>query len=292
MALVSIVVPAYNASGYLRGALQSVLTQSMQDFEIVIVDDGSTDQTISVIQPYLSDSRVHYMFQQNRGLPAARNAGAMISTGKYLAFLDADDFLAPRALETMCTKFDETGAAWSIVGVLKVEGEKKTVRPVILPAGDLFLQILADDFVTRSPFYPRNEFFDVGMYDEEMKVREDWDLNIRMIASGKRFVIIDEPLYVYTRSEGSITTGNRRRVHAYTEKLLHKHHKALADAGNHEIAHIYAKNMWNMARSSAYELRDFPAAFRYMRESLKYDMSVARLFHPFLHRIESVFARR
>jgi hypothetical protein len=124
------------------------------------------------------------------------------------------------------------------------------------------------------------------MYDEEMRVREDWDLNIRMIAAGKRFVVIDQPLYHYSRSEGSITTGNRRKLYLYTERLLHKHHRRLADSGNRQIGRIYAENMWHIARQYYYEIGDYRSGFRCARESIRYDFSIARLLHPLLHRVQ------
>ena len=143
--------------------------------------------------------------------------------------------------------------------------------------------------MTRSPFYPREEFFAIGMYDEEIRVREDWDINIRMIAAGKPFALLDEPLYLYSRTDGSMTTANRRRVYHYTEILMRKHHKRLADFGNEAVAAIYANNMWDLARRYCYELKDFRQAIRCVRESLRYDMSLSRLVHPLIHRIEVVF---
>jgi glycosyltransferase involved in cell wall biosynthesis len=288
MTQVSVIIPSYNAAASVGGTLDSVLAQTMPDFEILVVDDGSKDETASVVRPYLSDPRVRYLPQANRGLPGARNAGAQASVGRYLAFLDADDFFAPTALETMVQEFQQSGAAWSITGVLKLDGEKRTVRPVQIPEGDLLLAILRDDFVTRSPFYLRKEFFDSGMYDEEIRVREDWDLNIRMIASGKRFVVIDQPLYHYSRSEGSITTGNRRKLYLYTEKLLKKHHKRLADSGNRQIGSIYAENMWHLARQYCYEIGDYRSALRCAGESLGYDFRLTRLIHPLIHRVHFV----
>jgi glycosyltransferase involved in cell wall biosynthesis len=292
MTLVSVIIPAYNAASFVRGAIDSVLHQTFQNFEIIVVDDGSKDGTREAVKPYLCDHRVQYIYQENRGLPGARNAGAKVSGGDYLAFLDADDFFAPNALEWMLHAFQSSNAQWLDVGVLKLDGENRTVRHPRTPEGDLFLAILDIDFVTRSPFYPRREFFSVGMYDEEIRNREDWDINIRMIAAGKRFVIVDEPLYHYTRTEGSITTGNRRRLYSFTELLLRKHHKRLADGGNKEAARLYAKNLWDLARGYFYEIRDPREGFRCAWESIRYDPSLSRLFHPFIHLLETARNRR
>jgi len=292
MSLVSVIIPAYNAAAFIHEAIDSVLAQTFQNFEIILVDDGSKDALRNAVAPYLTDSRVHYLYQENRGLPGARNAGANMSRGEYLAFLDADDSLAPNALECMLHAFQSTDARWLNVGVLKLEGENGTVRHPQTPEGDLLLAILDDDFITRSPFYPREDFFSVGMYDEEIRNREDWDINIRMVEAGKLFVTVDQPLYHYTRTEGSITTGNRRRLYSFTEMLLRKHHKRLADAGNKEVARLYAKNLWDLARRYFYEIRDPREGFRCAWESLRYDRSLSRVIHPLIHRFETVVNRR
>jgi len=292
MTFVSVIIPAYNAASFVLGAINSVLGQTFQNFELIVVDDGSKDGTRKTVESYLSDSRVRYLYQENRGLPGARNAGAKVSRGDYLAFLDADDFFAPNALECMLNAFQSTDARWLNVGVLKLEGEIRTVRHPKTPEGDLLLAILEDDFITRSPFYPRQEFFSVGMYDEEIRNREDWDINIRMIGAGKRFVNVDQPLYYYTRTEGSITTGNRRRLYSFTEMLLRKHHKRLADAGNKAAAHLYAQNLWRLARGYFYEIRDPREGFRCAWQSLRYDPSLSRLVHPLFHRLQTARNRR
>jgi glycosyltransferase involved in cell wall biosynthesis len=291
MSLVSVIIPAYNAASLVPGAIESVLAQTHSDFELIVVDDGSKDATRNAVEPFLSDPRVRYHFQENRGLPGARNAGAKVSRGDYLAFLDADDFFAPNALESMLHAFQSTDAQWLNVGVLKIDGESRTERHPWTPEGDLLLAILDDDFITRSPFYPRRDFFSIGMYDEEIRNREDWDINIRMIAAGKRFVTVDQPLYHYTRTEGSITTGNRRRLYSFTEMLLRKHHKRLADGGSKEAARLYAKNLWDLARRYFYEIRDPREGFRCAWESLRYDPNPLRLIHPIIHRFQTSIKR-
>lgn len=292
MALVSVIIPTYNSAKHIGGAIKSVLAQTTQQFEIIVVDDGSTDNTATVMEPFLADSRIQYLQRPNGGPSPAKNAGAKASRGEYLAFLDADDFLAPTALETMQKKFTETGAAWLDVGVLKLEGERQTVRHPRIPDGDLLNAILVDDFITRSPFYPRQEFFDIGMYDEEFWSREDWDINIRMIVAHRPLAQLDEPLYLYTRTEGSLTTSNIHKLLFHTDKLLRKHHKPLADRGNKQIARIYANNLWLLARRNFYEVGDLREASRYMMESMRYDPSLHRLLNPLFHRFETLFGKR
>jgi glycosyltransferase involved in cell wall biosynthesis len=292
MITVSVIIPTYNSAALVLGAAKSVLSQTLQEFELIIVDDGSTDNTMEVIAPLLVDQRIHYLYQENKGPPGARNAGAMASSGRYLAFLDADDFLAADALEVFVQRFDASGAAWANVSYLRLEGSARTLRKAEWPSGDAFLAILEDDFITRCPFFRRSEFFDLGTYDEKMPIREDWDINIRLIASGKPHICIEEPLYLYTQTEGSLTMGNRRRVHFYTEKLLQKHHKQLADKGNRAIAQIYARNMWVQARLHYYEYRNVRDTLRCLVESLRYDWSLRRLIHPLIHRFKVALGRQ
>ena len=292
MTLVSVVIPAYNAAKFVGGAIESVLSQTTPEFEIIVVDDGSTDGTAQAVGNYKVDSRIRYVYETNHGASHAKNIGARMALGRYLLFLDADDTLAPNALELIRRRFEETGAVWCIVDVVKRIGEARTIRQVGYPEGDLFLAILDDDFITRSPFYVRQDFMDCGMYDENLLVREDWDINVRMIKSGRPFVYISEPLYIYARTEGSLMTGSLRRILTFTELLLLKHHRPIADAGDKRVAKLYAKNMWDLARRYFYEIKDFREALRCAMESLRYDMNVFRLLHPLVHHIDVVLGRR
>src|SRR5262245_17150631 len=94
---VSVIIPAYNAAAFIAGAVQSVLDQTFQDFEIIVVDDGSKDGTVAALEPFGSHIRVHR--QQNAGVARARNTGAALATGSWVAFLDADDLWIPQKLE-------------------------------------------------------------------------------------------------------------------------------------------------------------------------------------------------
>lgn len=291
MSLVSVIIPAYNAAASIAVTIDSVLSQTFQDFEIIVSDDGSTDSTAAVVSRYQSDPRVRYLFHENRGTSHAKNLAARQAQGEYVAFLDADDTLDPTALETLVRQFRATGAAWCVVDIIKRIGDDRIVRRAQFPSGNLLPGILEDDFVTRSPFYLRSAFLASGMYDEHLAVREDWDINIRMIEAQRPFTYVKEPLYIYARTEGSLMTGNLRRTLTCTEMVLQKHHKKLADAGNTQIAAVYAKNMWQLARRYFYEARDFREAFRCMRESLRYNLSLHRIFHPLIHRIEGILRK-
>ncbi len=99
MIKVSVIIPTYNYAKFIPEAIRSVLDQTFCDFELIIVDDGSTDETREVIKPYLDDARVKYVYQENKGLSSARNLGITTSRGEYIAFLDADDLWMPEKLQ-------------------------------------------------------------------------------------------------------------------------------------------------------------------------------------------------
>ncbi|MDB5482858.1 MAG: glycosyltransferase [Caulobacteraceae bacterium] len=290
MPIISVVIPSFNCTAYICSAIDSILTQIMQDFDIIVVDDGSTDSTREVLGRYSQENRVRYIYQENRGLPGARNTGARASTAKYVAFLDADDMLTPDALSMMSDTLDASGESWCVTDILKINGNSREIHRTEMPDGDLFYGILKDDFIRRGMFFRREDILAVGLYDESMKNREDWDLNIRMIESGRSFTYVPKPLYLYSWREGSITTGNQATMLSYTEQLLRKHHKRLADAGNLEGAKVYAETMWGLARNHFYMTRNFRKAFLCVKESLAYDPSPRRLFHPVIQQFQRLRA--
>lgn len=105
--LVSIIIPAYNAAPFISETIQSVQNQSYQHWELIIVDDGSKDDTQAVVQPFYEDSRINYFRKENAGVSIARNTGFEKSSGTYLAFLDADDVWRENRLEKMLKRFGE-----------------------------------------------------------------------------------------------------------------------------------------------------------------------------------------
>lgn len=203
MPSVSTIIPTYNRPAFLREALASVLAQTYQESEILVVDDGSTnaarDATRQLVDEYArAQSRpIRYLFQPHRGVSAARNRGVAASQGELLAFLDSDDIWQPEKLARQITFFEaqptaqicQTQETWIRHGV-RVNPRKKHRKP----DGDIFVQSLADCLVSPSAVMLRRELFErVGGFDEQLPACEDYDLWLR-ISVHEPVSLIDMPL--------------------------------------------------------------------------------------------------
>lgn len=124
MPLISVVMPAYNMESYIGDSIRSVLNQTISDWELIIINDGSTDNSLTVIEPFVtSDSRIKVITQENGGVSVARNHGLKVAAGRYIAFLDADDLYDPRYLELMSQALEQ-GADMALCKYRELDGEK------------------------------------------------------------------------------------------------------------------------------------------------------------------------
>jgi hypothetical protein len=202
---VSVIVPCYNLGQYLDEAVGSVLAQTYQDFEIIVVDDGSTDPaTVAFLADY-RPSRTRLIRIAHGGLAAARNAGLAHATGEFLCALDADDRLAPTFLETTVRALDADPAAAFASCWLRAFGDEQWEwRPerCDLPA------LLSENTVLTAALVRCGAVAAVGGYDAAMPVQgdEDWDLWLSLLERGDRGIIIPEVLFAYRRRAGSMST--------------------------------------------------------------------------------------
>jgi len=194
---ISVIIPSYNRGWILKEAVDSVLSQDCQDFELIIVDDGSTDNTAALLQTY--KGRLKTLRQENRGVSSARNLGIKKACGKYIAFLDSDDLWLPDKLSLQLDFFAshpealicQTEEIWIRNGV-RVNPAKKHKKI----SGHIFEQSLPLCLVSPSAvMMDRRLFDDVGLFDENLPACEDYDLWLR--TSLKRPVfLLEKPLTV------------------------------------------------------------------------------------------------
>jgi len=185
---VSVIIPTYNRAELLPRAIKSVLEQTYQDFEIIVVDDGSTDNTEEVIKEFQEqDKRIKYIkHDKNKGGSAARNTGIKAARGEYIAFQDSDDEWLPEKLEKQMKVFKnalpEVGVVYT--GFLRIKNGKENYIPsswVIKKEGNIHDELLRGNFVTTQSIIIRKECFKkAGMFDEKLPRLQDWELVIRL----------------------------------------------------------------------------------------------------------------
>jgi GT2 family glycosyltransferase len=187
MRKVSVIIPTYNGERYIKQAVDSVLGQTYGDFEIIVVDDGSTDNTAERLRLY--GDRITYLYQENRKLPAARNTGIRAARGEYLAFLDSDDLFLPHKLAAQARYLDERPDVGLVAsghqyvdeaGQLLQESRPWIGRPAITLESILFGGLAPVHAVLL-----RRDWFDrVGGFDEQFAYCEDMDLWYRLALAG------------------------------------------------------------------------------------------------------------
>lgn len=174
---ISIVVPAYNRSHCLSKAIESVQKQNNSNWELIIVDDGSTDRTEEIVKTYLKDNKIKYFYQPNKGVSEARNLGAKKSTGDYLIFLDSDDRFFSELIQNLYdTKFWEYDLiCWQVLKI--IEGKKSIWKPKKM--NGMYNQITAS-FLAGSICYRKKVFIEAGGYDPKMSFGENYELGLRV----------------------------------------------------------------------------------------------------------------
>ena len=217
--LVSVIIPCYNSVRYLAETIESVLAQTYPRVEIILVDDGSTDGTAEIAQGY----PVSYVYQDNRGISAARNTGFLHSKGKYVLFLDHDDRLLPKGVEAG-VKLLELHPECAIA-----VGEHKFIGPDGTEIGysrkhaaksDHYLRLLAHNFIETpcSALHRRSSLELAGVFDESVQGAEDYELYLR-IARQSALITHKAPVAEY-RLHDSNTSGNAERMFLVSLQVL------------------------------------------------------------------------
>lgn len=234
MPKVSIVIPTYNMAEFLPVALESSLGQDYTDTEIIVVNDGSTDDTETAVRPYLP--QVRYQRQENQGLVATLKRGMEIATGQYICFLDADDALCPYTVSAQVEQLDRNpcvglvfGRAFEMDSLGKVIGLHNPFpgvkRPTLVPSPQAFRWLLRGSGIQKSTVMIRRSAFErVGPFQQQSWPGEDWDMWLR-IAAWHDLAYIPRPLayrrvHRHSITAGSYTVGSFRGSHLHTLSTL------------------------------------------------------------------------
>ncbi len=238
---VSVVLPTYNRASLLKRAIKSILNQTYQDFEMIIVDDGSTDNTENVVKGFGNEGIRYISHDNNRGAGAARNTGIKVARGRYIAFLDSDNQWLPEKLEKQM-QFIQHKTEDVVVYTDYWDWENRRhmlSHRKIQKDGDIHDILLEDNFIDTSTVLVSKEcLHKAGLFDETLPRYQDWELWIRL-SKYYRFVYLDEPLAKVHFTPGCITSNDEALLPA-RRIIFEKHFEDIAKRPDLLARHLYA----------------------------------------------------
>ena len=212
--LVSVVIPAYNAARFLPEAIASVRLQRHQPLEIIVVDDGSTDDTASLVRSW---SDVRYIRQENQGPAAARNAGIVAAQGDLLDFLDADDLWTPNHLQVLMKPLladPDLHFVWGSTRVVAMRDSRDGTRECEV------LHESVPSFLMGSALYRQSAFRAAGPFDARLRLGEDTDWFATARHKGLSMMHVDENVLIYRRHADSLTSTKDSNIMAVVKRSM------------------------------------------------------------------------
>lgn len=220
--VVSVVTPTFNRADFLPFAVESVLAQTFRDFELLVIDDGSTDSTRHLMESYTKDLRVRYFYQPNQGQSVARNRGLEEARGEFICFLDSDNAWFPDKLQKSLDAFRVHPDVDVIYGdFLEIDetGAELGTNKMRRHTGHITSELLKDNFVSMNTTMTRRQCFsEMGGFDAADRLAEDYGLWLRF-STRYRFYYLPEVLGYYRVMEDQISSDKVRRLNA-NERLL------------------------------------------------------------------------
>lgn len=278
--MISVIIPNYNNSHYVCDAIQSVLAQTHGSFEIIVVDDGSTDDSREVITSF--GDQVRYIWQENKGLAGARNTGILAARGELIGLLDADDQWLPNYLETMASLavlHPEAAVYYCSAQGMDADGQDlpQIFGGPAVPPSEIYQVLLRANMLIPSTVVLRRSLVEAaGLFDQTLRSCEDWDLWFRLLP-GSTFVGTSECLVRY-RLHGSSLSKNLNGMHEAAEATIVKNFGVNDGEWLHwtaEKRRAYGGLYRYFTLTTIQMQNDWNAAAQYMRLALQIDPSLA-----------------
>ncbi len=226
----SVVIPVYQGAHIVSQAIESVLDQTVAPCEILVCDDGSTDDLAAALAPYTG--KITLLHQEHKGVGAARNLALAHARGDFLTGCDADDLLLPRCIEAMGELAMSRPDLDILVPTPYVEldgvflGLAQEEKKPPFPVDDLRMGVLKDTIIPIGSGVRRQRLLDIGGFDESLRCAEDYDVWMRLVFSGSRAGVLREPLWTWRLSKGSLSTRGmwcvQGSITAMTKILRHQ----------------------------------------------------------------------
>ncbi len=261
--MVTIIIPAYNQGQYLAQAIESCLNQSYTHIEVIVVDDGSTDNTREVALSFKSP-KVKYIYKPNGGLSSARNAGIRAASGEYLSFLDSDDIFLPEKISLLMDKFVTNPLLGFVAGHALLIDQRGRIIPkkfeTALPTPIQNL-LFGNPFHVGSVMIKKKWQEKIGYFDETLRSYEDWDFWLRLAIAGCIMDVIPVPVSEYRFHTGQMTRNGEQMTAAnlavlektfanpnLSQEWLNLKSKAYAHAHLRAAAHGYLSSDFQFAQ--------------------------------------------
>lgn len=282
MPTVSVIIPTYNRSSLVKEAVNSVLSQSFRDFEILVVDDGSTDDTRDIIQN-INDDRVKYYYKTNGGCASARNFGLEKMTGQYVCFLDSDDYWPENFLQCMVEKLDKNinyGAAYCCKAIVKPNCSiQHYYQKEYCVSGWITKHLFQKSFLSTPTICFKAKAFENIRFDERLASSEDRDAWLRLSKKIK-FLFVSETKAFVRVNHGVTPRSDFSRNNCYRIAMLERFYYRL---GGEDVVprSVAMKKLSKVCRSSAksfYRKRYRKAAVTLFRRAIKYRFYDLRLW--------------
>lgn len=230
--LVSVITPTYNREAFIQKAVDEVLAQSYGNFEHLIVDDGSTDNTRAVLEPYLQDPRIQYFYQENQGQSVARKSALERAKGDYICFLDSDNYWSRDKLEKQLALFAQHPDADIVYGdivTIDEQGQEVSRENMRRYSGHIAPHMMKDNCVSMNTAMARRRCFDdLGGTNGKRRVADDYELWLRFSAK-YQYLYVPEYFAYYRVMTNQISSDKTRRFDS-NEAILHDFARQFPDA--------------------------------------------------------------
>ncbi len=242
---ISVIIAAYNSEKTIRQTIESVLKQTFNDFELIIINDGSTDSTLEVILQF-QDSRIKVFSFENAGGNVSRNRGLERASGEFVSFLDADDIWTPDKLESQLHALQanpQAAVAYSWTDYIDEQGKFIVSGTHITANGNVYEQLIVSNFLENgsNPLIHREALVQLGGFDEELPAAQDWDMWLRL-AQNFDFIAVPCVQILYRISANSLSTNLARQEKAslkVLDKVCHTYINNLTDIKNKSLTNLY-----------------------------------------------------
>lgn len=221
--LFTVTIPTYNREEYLAESIDSILNQTCNDFEIVIVDDGSTDGTKELMKYYVDGERIRYYRRKHEGIAKSRNFAISVARGKYIICQDSDDWSYPERLKAIKKKIDKKPEVDIIYTSFQVCD--KDLKPVhVIEAREFsFKKLLEEQYIGQpSLCYKRSMALELP-YNDKLKYGEDWEFLVKAASVKKKFQRIPQILVKYRTHPDSISIRKKKEVDKYDREMIKKY---------------------------------------------------------------------